>query len=142
MKKVLIDTNIYSLAMKGDNHVVERLREIDQIGISTISIGELFSGFKGGSREEMNKEELNLFLDSPRVIIHPVDVETADFYASILNNLKTAGTPVPTNDIWIAACVFQHGYKLFTKDRHFDFIPGLLQIKEKEKKKKAESSEQ
>jgi tRNA(fMet)-specific endonuclease VapC len=129
MKKVLIDTNIYSLAMKGDQTIIENLRKIDQIGISIISIGELFSGFKGGVREEKNKEELNLFLDSPRVSIHPVDVQTADFYASILNNLKSAGTPIPINDIWIAACAFQHGYKLFTKDKHFDFIPGLLQIK-------------
>jgi tRNA(fMet)-specific endonuclease VapC len=129
MKKVLIDTNIYSLAMKGDQPVIEHLRKIDKIGISTISIGELFSGFKGGVREEKNKEELNLFLDSPRISIHPVDVETADFYASILKNLKSAGTPIPTNDIWIAACAFQHGYKIFTKDKHFDLIPGLLQIR-------------
>jgi tRNA(fMet)-specific endonuclease VapC len=57
-----------------------------------------------------------------------VDVETADFYASILNNLRAAGTPIPTNDIWIAALAFQHGYKILSKDKHFSFIPGLMQI--------------
>ena len=126
MKKVLIDTNIYSLAMKGDVAVVNALRKIDQIGFSTISAGELFSGFKGGNREDKNREELNVFLDSPRVVVHTIDVATADFYTSILNNLKVSGTPIPTNDIWIAAVAFQHGYKLFTKDKHFDLVPGLV----------------
>ncbi len=129
MKKVMIDTNIYSLAMRGKPRVVDLLRKIDQIGISTISVGELFSGFKAGSREEKNREELEVFLDSPRVAVHGVDVETADFYAIILNQLKAAGTPIPTNDIWIAASALQNGYKLFSEDRHFNFIQGLIQIK-------------
>ena len=128
MKKVLIDTNIYSLAMKGDKSVTDALRKIDQIGISTISIGELFSGFKGGNCEKKNKNELNTFLDSPRVTIFTIDVETADYYASILNNLRDKGTPIPTNDIWIAAVAFQNGFKLFSKDKHFNFIPGLIQL--------------
>lgn len=128
MKRVMIDTNIYSLAMKGDPEVVDNLRKIDRIGISTISVGELFSGFKAGSREEKNKEELEFFLDSPRVRVHDIDVETADFYAAVLNQLKNAGKPIPTNDIWIAASALQHGYKLFTQDKHFDSIQGLYQI--------------
>ena len=128
MKKVLIDTNIYSLAMRGDGEIVGVLRKIDRIGFSTISVGELFSGFKGGSREVKNREELELFLDSPRVAVHAIDVETAYFYATILDNLRAAGTPFPTNDIWIAAVTFQHGYQLFTKDQHFRFIPGLVRV--------------
>ena len=130
MKKVLIDTNIYSFAMKGDVGVVDALRRIDVIGFSAISIGELLSGFKGGNRETGNREELYLFLDSPRVVVHPIDEGTADFYASILNNLKVAGTPIPTNDIWIAAVAFQHGYHLYSKDEHFSLIPGLLQLRQ------------
>jgi tRNA(fMet)-specific endonuclease VapC len=128
MKKVLIDTNIYSLAMKGDANVVDTLKKIDLIGFAAVSVGELYSGFKNGSRETTNREELTIFLDSPRVVVHTIDVETADFYASIINNLKVAGTPIPTNDIWIAAIAFQHGYIMFTKDRHFNFIPGLIQL--------------
>lgn len=128
MKKVLIDTNIYSLAMKGDVSVVSELRKIDCIGFSAISVGELYAGFKGGSREAANRDELYLFLDSPRVIVFSVDAETAEFYASVLDNLKKAGTPIPTNDIWIAAIAFQHGYKIFTMDKHFRFIPGLVLV--------------
>lgn len=71
---------------------------------------------------------ISVFLDSPRVVVHSIDAETADFYASILNSLKVAGTPIPTNDIWIAAVAFQHGYKIFTKDKHFNLIPGLVQL--------------
>jgi tRNA(fMet)-specific endonuclease VapC len=129
MKKVLIDTNIYSLAMKGDDNVVDTLKKIDLIGFTAVSVGELYAGFKNnGSRETANREELNIFLDSPRVVVHTIDVETADFYASIYTNLKVAGTPIPTNDIWIAAVAFQHGYIMFTKDRHFSLIPGLTQL--------------
>jgi tRNA(fMet)-specific endonuclease VapC len=130
MMNVLIDTNIYSLAMRGDAIVLDMLRKFDRIAFSAISVGELFSGFKGGMQEAKNREELNIFLDSPRVVVHEIDVQSADFYASILNNLKTAGTPIPTNDIWIAAVAFQHGYKLYSKDKHFDLIPGLVQIQD------------
>jgi tRNA(fMet)-specific endonuclease VapC len=128
VNKVLIDTNIYSRAMKGEGAVLEALRKIDRIGFSAISIGELYSGFKGGSREAANREELYLFMDSPRVAVHAVDEETADFYASILNDLKAAGTPVPTNDIWIAASAFQHGYTVFSYDAHFELVPGLVKF--------------
>lgn len=125
MKKALIDTCIYSLAMRGDPRVADLLRRIDQIGISSISIGELYSGFSGGKFEARNREELDLFLDSPRVKVFVVDVETADFYATVLEQLKQAGTPIPTNDIWIAATAFQQGYKLITNDKHFNMVPGL-----------------
>jgi len=128
MKKVLIDTNIYSLAMKGDDAVVAALRKIELIGFSAISIGELLSGFKGGRRETRNREELNFFLDSPRVRVHTINENTAEFYASVLNDLRTAGTPIPTNDIWIAAVAFQHGYKIYSKDNHFNQVPGLVRL--------------
>lgn len=126
MKRVLIDTNIYSLAMRGDESVISRLQQIHHIGFSSISIGELLSGFKGGNSIEKNRTELNQFLDSPRVTIFSVDAETADYYSEVLQQLKKAGTPIPTNDIWIAACAIQHGYSVFTRDQHFGKIAGLI----------------
>jgi len=125
MRRLLIDTNIYSYALKGDHGVVEVLKKCEQIGISVISIGELLSGFKGGGREQKNREELEIFLDSPRVVVYSVDEDTSEFYAEILNNLREIGRPVPTNDIWIAAVAFQNGLKLFTRDEHFKAIAGL-----------------
>ncbi len=125
MRRLLIDTNIYSHALKGDGDVVEVLRKAEEIGFSVISIGELLSGFKGGGREQKNREELEIFLDSPRVVVYPVNEDTSEFYAEILHNLRKIGKPVPTNDIWIAAAAFQNGLKLFTKDTHFKAIAGL-----------------
>jgi len=125
MRRLLIDTNIYSYALKGDGDVVEVLRKAEEIGFSVISIGELLSGFKGGGREQKNREELEKFLDSPRVVVYSVNEDTSEFYAEILNNLRKIGMPVPTNDIWIAAVAFQNGLKLFTKDIQFKVIAGL-----------------
>jgi len=125
MRQILIDTNIYSYVLKGDGDVFEVLRKTDEIGFSVISIGELLSGFKGGRREQKNREELEIFLDSPRVVVYSVNEDTSEFYAEIINNLRKIGRPVPTNDIWIAAVAFQNGLKLFTKDTHFKAIAGL-----------------
>jgi len=125
MRRLLIDTNIYSYALRGDDDVVEVLRKAEEIGFSVISIGELLSGFKGGGKERKNREELEKFLDSPRVVVYSVNEDTSEFYAEILNNLRGIGRPVPTNDIWIAAVAFQNGLKLFTKDMHFKDIAGL-----------------
>ena len=128
MKRLLIDTNIYSYALKGDSDVVTVLRKAEEIGFSVISIGELLSGFKGGGREQKNREELETFLDSPRVVVYSVNEDTSEFYAEILHNLRKIGKPVPINDIWIAAVAFQNGLKLFTRDTHFKTIAGLSLI--------------
>ncbi len=126
MNRILIDTNIYSLALRGNLDVTTTLRQVAHIGISAISIGELLSGFKGGSREQENRRELGQFLDSPRTCLYPLDENTAEYYSSVLNQLKEQGTPIPTNDIWIAATAFQFGLPLYTFDKHFSNIAGLL----------------
>jgi tRNA(fMet)-specific endonuclease VapC len=126
MKQALIDTNIYSNALKGEKEAVSLLRELRLIGISTISIGELLSGFKGGRKEKENRRELEEFLDSPRVQIYSVDEDTAQFYAEILNELRTKGTPIPTNDIWIASVALQRGLPLCSRDAHFRKVKGLV----------------
>lgn len=128
MKKMLIDTNIYSHALRGDPETVSVLQRAHKIAICSISIGELLSGFKAGNRERENREELEEFLDAPRVQIYGIDENTAEFYAEILHGLRERGTPIPTNDIWIASVSFQHGLKLFSKDQHFKNISGLMLI--------------
>ena len=128
MNAILIDTNIYSHAMRGDAEVIETFQQTAHIGISAISIGELLSGFKAGNKEKTNRQELNQFLDSPRVELYRIDEKTAEYYCLILDQLKNNGTPIPTNDIWIAAVAFQQGMPIYTKDRHFNKINGLLII--------------
>ena len=126
MNEFLIDTNIYSHAMRAEPAVVSLLRRASRIAISSISIGELLSGFKGGTQERKNREELAEFLDTPRVSICGVSEDTAEFYAEILDGLRSAGTPIPTNDIWIAAQAMEHGLRLVSMDRHFASVAGLL----------------
>lgn len=128
MSSLLLDTNIYTHALKGDAQVVATLRKASRIAISSISLGELFSGFKGGNQEQKNRAELEEFLDTPRVNLYGITEDTAEFYADILNRLKKAGTPIPTNDIWIAAVAFEHGFRLYSKDQHFRYVQGLVLV--------------
>ena len=128
MKNLLIDTNIYTYAFNGDAEVIKVLQRAQKISICSISIGKLLSGFKAGSKEKKNREELEEFLDSPRVQLHIIDEDTAEFYAEIQNGLRRKGKPIPTNDIWIASIALQHGLKLYTNDQHFKFVPGLVLV--------------
>ena len=128
MKSILIDTNIYTHALRGEQETISVLQQVQEIGICSISIGELLSGFKAGTRGKKNREELAEFLDAPRVKIFGIDEDTAEFYATILDELRKKGKPFPTNDIWIASVAFQYGFPLFTKDRHFEQISGLILV--------------
>jgi tRNA(fMet)-specific endonuclease VapC len=94
--------------------------------VSPTVLGELKAGFLRGRHRQKNEEELTAFLDSPRVEIVSVDEGTADRYAAIVDSLRSAGTPIPTNDIWIAACAMQHGLRLVTMDRHFRSVSQIL----------------
>jgi tRNA(fMet)-specific endonuclease VapC len=128
MNSILIDTNIYTSALKGDHETIAVLQRVNEIGVCSITIGELLSGFKAGNKEKKNREELAEFLDTPRIHVYGVDENTAEFYSEVLNNLRKKGKPIPTNDIWIAAVAFQYGLPLFTKDKHFKHVPGLVLV--------------
>jgi predicted nucleic acid-binding protein len=128
VSRILIDTNIYSHAMKGTRDVIRVLQQADEIGICTVSIGELLSGFKAGQREKENRAELGEFLDAPRVRVYVIDEGTAEFYAELMTHWREAGRPIPTNDIWIGSVAMQHGLKLYSRDKHFHMIPGLIKV--------------
>ena len=128
IKRVLIDTNIYSELLRGNKFVSDLLKKPDIIAFSVISIAELLSGFKNGDREKVNLEELEQFIYSPRVVVYDIDTETSEFYAKIYDELKRSGDPIPTNDLWIAALTLQHGAKLFTLDKHFSKVRGIFLI--------------
>jgi len=82
---------------------VPALQRADEIYVNAIVLGELQAGFLSGRHRQRNERQLETFRSSPRVRVADVDAETAGRYAVILNALRNAGTPVPTNDIWIAA---------------------------------------
>jgi tRNA(fMet)-specific endonuclease VapC len=92
------------------------------VGVSTIAMGELRTGFALGSRRRRNEAELDAFLDNPVVEVLTVDAETSRHYAEIVAELRKAGTPVRTNDIWIAATAARNGTSVLTCDEHFERI--------------------
>jgi predicted nucleic acid-binding protein len=126
MRRIAIDTNIYSSFKVDDQKVVEAFRNCDLIGVDVTVIAELFLGFSLGAKERKNRQELEAFLNAPRVEVLPHDLETADYYALIVKRLKAKGRPIPTNDIWIAANAIKHGLALYSFDRHFEAIEGLV----------------
>ena len=125
MTRVLVDTNVYCDAMRGQAGAVTVLRQADELLLCPIILGELLAGFRKGEREAGNRAVLRDFLARPRVRVVPLTAATAEFYAHILAGLRASGTPIPTNDIWIAACAMEHGASLATSDRHFASVPGL-----------------
>ena len=126
MSRVLLDTSGYSAFMRGDAVVKEMLQTVDAIYVNSIVLGELRVGFLRGRTRQKNEERLRQFLASSRVSVIAVDEETAERYAVILDALWTAGTPIPTNDIWIAASSMQYGLAVITTDAHYLKIPQIL----------------
>ncbi len=126
MTRLLLDTSGYSAFMRGHSEVVAALQEADEVCFNPVILGELLAGFMRGKRRKKNESELKMFLQSPRVKILDVNAETAERYAAILNSLWKAGTPIPTNDIWIAATAMQHGLHLLTTDAHYQKVSQII----------------
>ena len=96
-----------------------------RIGINSIVLGELLSGFAVGTREAENRQELEQFLASERVHHLVIDAATAAQYAGVYRELRRRGRPILTNDMWIAASALQHGFAVFSDDGHFHEVSGL-----------------
>lgn len=124
--RLLLDTSGYSAFMRGHEHIRRAVRTNEEIFLNSIVIGELTAGFIKGSRRKKNEAELRRFLASPRVGLLDVTEETAERYALILNGLWQAGTPIPTNDIWIAATAMEYGLSVVTTDDHYQKIPQIM----------------
>jgi len=124
--EVLFDTSAYSALGRGHAGAADVAASADRIVVTPVVLGELLAGFRKGRHGRRNRDLLGKFLDSPRVEVVPVDAETAERYAVILDSLRAAGTSIPTNDLWIAASAMQHGLALVTADAHFDDVPQVL----------------
>ncbi len=122
MNRYCLDTSAYSHFKRGDERVVSLLESAEWIGLPSVVVGELWMGFLTGARLERNLEELREFLSNPVVNELVVDGEVARVYAEIAVALRRAGTPIPTNDIWIAATAANVGAIVLTHDDHFNRI--------------------
>jgi predicted nucleic acid-binding protein len=118
-----LDTSAYSQFKRGDPQVVELIDRAEWIGVPVIVLGELAVGFRQGTRQAINAAELSGFLSNSAVEVLDVTADVADVYADILLALKASGTPLPANDLWIAATAARHGAPVLTYDAHFHLIP-------------------
>jgi tRNA(fMet)-specific endonuclease VapC len=105
--------------MRGDAPIVQIVDGAAWIGMPTIALGELHAGFLAGQHRSSNLSQLDRFLAHPVVEEIPVDRDVARLYGEIVTDLRSAGTPIPTNDIWIAACASRVGAELVAYDDHF-----------------------
>ena len=124
--RLLVDTSAYSAFMRGHAAIQSSLQRADEIVVNAIVLGELAAGFIKGRRRRKNQEELSRFLSSPRVNVVDVTEETAVRYGVILNSLWKAGTPIPTNDIWIAASAMEHGLQILTTDADYEKVSQVM----------------
>lgn len=122
MSRICLDTSAYSHFRRGDPAVVETIARAQWVGVPTVTLGELRSGFLLGRRPQENESELREFLAEPIVTVLDIDEPASRQYSEIVAMLRGAGTPVPTNDIWIASVAAREGATVVTYDEHFSLI--------------------
>ena len=122
MSRYCLDTSAYSNFQRGDERVVEILDRAEWVGVPAIMLGELRTGFLLGNQRARNEDDLSDFLSNPVVEILVVDEEASRHYAEIVTDLRRAGTPLTTNDIWIAASAARAGALVLTYDNHYEQI--------------------
>ena len=126
--KIALDTNRYVDLCKGVPETVTLLEEAESVALPFVVLGELRAGFTLGRRHAENERTLRRFLlkDGVRVIF--ADDQTTHHYAAVFRQLRKQGTPIPTNDMWLAAVVLQHNLVLHARDRHFDHLPQVVRV--------------
>ena len=124
--RVCLDTNAFSRLMGGHVPLTQLLESCEEVLLSATVLGELHAGFELGSRRETNRRQLGEFLALPGVETIPVTTDIAERYGILISQLTRQGTPIPTNDIWIAAAALETGSRLVTYDSHFRHVPGLI----------------
>jgi predicted nucleic acid-binding protein len=126
--RVCLDTNAFSRLMRGHDPLTQLLESADEVLIPATVLGELHAGFEMGSRREENRRQLGEFLALPGVETVAVTHDVAERYGLLVSQLTRQGTPIPTNDIWIAASALETGTRLVTYDPHFQHIHGLITL--------------
>lgn len=121
---VVIDTNLYSKFVLGDNQAYDVIRTCKVINVPIFVIAELKFGFLGGTRKEDNTDKLNRFISQDNVNIMVPSYETSNMYAELADFCKKTGRVFSQNDIWIAALALEHNLPLATYDKDFMVFEG------------------
>ena len=121
-----MDTNgLFALA-DGESTLEPILREAAEVALPVIVLGEFRYGVRQSRDRQRYEQWLTESLGNFRIL--DVDETTAASYATVRMELKKAGTPIPSNDVWIAALCRQHSLFLLSRDRHFDLVVGIRRI--------------
>ena len=119
MNRLCLDTSAYSNFQRGHRRTVDIIDQADWIGLPDVVRGELWAGFLLGNQVERNANALARFLDHAPVETLAVDGGVARVYGEIFVDLRHRGTPLPSNDIWIAATAIHAGASVLTFGSHF-----------------------
>ncbi|MFN6946263.1 MAG: type II toxin-antitoxin system VapC family toxin [Cytophagaceae bacterium] len=122
-KRFLLDTNIVIGLFANEQAIINNIMSSETIFIPTIVIGELYYGAEQSSKKNENIKKIDEFASNSFVL--ECSTETAKQYGSVKCKLKLKGTPIPENDIWIAAMAIQNDLTLITRDKHFNHVEGL-----------------
>ena len=123
--RLALDTNRFSDLCRGDAELELLVERAEAVFLPFVTIAELRAGFSLGTKGRENERVLQRFLAKPGVaILWPTEATTRQ-YASLYRQLREQGTPIPTNDLWIAALVSEHRLVLCARDRHFRSLPQL-----------------
>jgi tRNA(fMet)-specific endonuclease VapC len=123
---VILDTNGLSAVADGDAALEPILRNAAELAIPVIVLGEYRYGIQQSRDRQRYEQWLSETVCNYRVL--EVDEDTAISYAVIRTELKRAGTPIPSNDVWIAALCRQHSFSLISRDHHFDLVRGIQRM--------------
>ena len=126
-RPVVLDTNALLRLFRGESEDVKRaVMGASRIVIPLAVFGEFKAGVEGDvKRRSLEAALLQDFLSVPNTSVHRPSERTAEYYAKIFACLKKAGTPIPTNDIWIAAETMEIGGRLCSGDGRFANVPML-----------------
>jgi tRNA(fMet)-specific endonuclease VapC len=119
----LLDTNAVILLLNDDPSLLEAVRSVSESFVSIITLGELYFGANKSSRRQSNLDKLTEFIKHCTLL--NCTSQTAFRYGEIRLALMRKGTPIPHNDIWIAATALEHSLAIVTRDAHFSEIEGL-----------------
>ncbi len=122
MSTLCLDTSAYSHFKRGEAAAVEALSAAREIVLPVVVLGELRTGFRLGRRPLDNERELRQFMAHDAVRVVDVDQDVTSLYADIVIELREAATPIPTNDVWIAACAAREAATVLTYDAHFRLV--------------------
>jgi tRNA(fMet)-specific endonuclease VapC len=126
--RLALDTNRFTDLCRGEAFVVAMVEAADEVRLPFIVLGELRAGFAAGTQGPRNESVLQRFLSKPGVAILYADEQTTHHYANVYRQLRKQGTPIPTNDMWIAAIVLQHSLVLSARAAHVEALPQLVRI--------------